>query len=185
MRRTIASIVSIVMRLAPHGLAQLRRAIVGGQLDVEAGVEGQRRRLGAVEREIVVLVQQADADVVGDDQAVEAPLLPEHLGQQAARGMARLVVDVVVGGHHGSRMRLLHRHLERQQEAVVQLAPPEMHRSMVARALAPGVPREVLQRREQIARLALQPANVPRGQDPDEIRVLAEGLLRAAPSDVA
>ena len=59
-------------------LAEVGGAVVGGQLDVEAGAERERRRLGAVRGEVVVLVEQADADVVGDDQPVEAPLVAEH-----------------------------------------------------------------------------------------------------------
>ena len=166
-------------------LAQVGGAVVGGQFDVEAGVEREGRRLGPVAGEVVVLVEKADADVVGDDQAVESPLLTEHAGEQAARRVARFVVDVVVRRHHRAGMRLLHRHLEGQQEHVVQLAPPEVDRPVVARALAPRVTRKVLQRREQVALRSLQAADVPGAQDADQIRVFAQRLLGAAPAHVA
>ena len=79
MRLTIASIVSIEMRPRSTRLAEVRRAVVGGQLDVQPGVEREGCRLGAVAGEVVVLVEQADADVVGHDQPVEAPLVAEHV----------------------------------------------------------------------------------------------------------
>ena len=46
-------------------------------------------------------------------------------------------------------------------------------------------PGEVLQGREQIALLALQAADEPRAQHADEIRVLGQRLLGAAPAHVA
>ena len=132
-----------------------------------------------------MLVEQADADVVGHDQAVEAPLLPKHLGQQVARGVAGLVVEVVVRRHHRSRAGLLHAHLEREQEHVVELAPAEVHRPVVARALAPGVARVVLERREQVALLALQAAHEAGAEHTHQVRVFAQRLLGPAPAHVA
>ena len=99
--------------------------------------------------------------------------------------MARLVVDVVVRRHHGAGVRLLHRHLEGQQEHVVQLAPAEVHRAVVARPLAPRVAGEVLECREQVPLLALQAAHEPGAEDAREVGILAERLLGAAPAHVA
>ena len=165
--------------------AQVGGAVVGGQFDVKTGVEREGRRLGTVAGEVVVLVEEADADVVGDDQAVESPLVTEHAGEQVARRVARLVVDVVVHRHHRSGTRLLHRHLEGQQEDVVQLAPPEVHRPVVARALAPRVTGEVLQRRQHVALRSLQASDEPGAQHADQIRVFAQRLLGATPAHVA
>ena len=132
-----------------------------------------------------MLVEEADADVVGHDQPVEAPLVAEHLGEEVARGVAGLVVDVVVGRHDGPGVRLLHRHLEREQEDVVQLAPAQVHRPVVARPLAPGVARVVLERREEVPLLSLQAADEAGAQDAHQVGVLAERLLGAAPAHVA
>jgi hypothetical protein len=57
------------------------------------GAECHRRPISG---EVVVLVQEADAVVVGHDQPVEAPLGAQHLGEEVARRMAGPVVDVVV-----------------------------------------------------------------------------------------
>ena len=50
---------------APERLAEVRNAIVRGQLDVEPGAKRQGGGLRAVPGEVVVLVEEADADVVG------------------------------------------------------------------------------------------------------------------------
>ena len=71
---------------APHRLGERGRGETGPPAArCRPAREGERGGLGAVAREVVVLVEQADADVVGDDQAVEAPLAPQDLGQQAAK----------------------------------------------------------------------------------------------------
>ena len=170
---------------ALHRFAQVGGALVGGQLDVQPGPERHGRRLRGVLGEVVVLVEEADADVVGHDQAIEAPLFAQHLGEQVVRRVAGLVVDVVVRGHHGSGVRLLDRHLEGEEEGVVQLAPAQVDGPVIARALAEGVARVVLEGGQDVALLALQAAHEARTQHAHEIGVLAQGLLGAAPAHVA
>ncbi len=170
---------------AVERLRQVGRAIVAGQFDVEPGIEGERRGLGPVGGDAVVGVQQGDADVVGHDDAVEAPFVAQHLGQQVARGVQRLVVDVVVGRHDRAGIGELYRHLERQQEVVVQLAPAEMDRGVIAPAFGEGMAGVMLERGQHVAVFPLQAADIGRGHLAHEIGVFAEGLFGAAPAGVA
>jgi hypothetical protein len=71
-----------------------------GQLDVHAGVEGQRAGLRRRARHGVLGLQERDRPVVRDDHAVEAELVPERPGQQPAVPGDRHAVDVGVGRHH-------------------------------------------------------------------------------------
>ena len=70
----------------------------------------------------------------------------------------RHAVDVAVGVHHRARAALAHRHLERRQDHVAQLARPHRDRRVVAGRLRRGVAGEVLERRDDAARL--EPAHV-------------------------
>ena len=131
------------------------RAVIFRQLDVQPGVEGQRGGFGRIVGNAVMLVQQADAAVVRHNNAVEAPLFAQDGGQQEAVAVPRLVIDVVVGGHDRTGVCQLDRHFKRQQEGVVQLAKAKMYRRMVARSFAERVAHVVLERRQQVALIAL------------------------------
>ena len=133
------------------------------------------------------LVQHAHCEVVGDDDAVEAPALAQRLGEQRARGGTRHAVHVDVGVHHGLRAGRLHRHLERQQEHVRELARPGVQRREVAAALAARIAAEVLQRGDDaVAQVVALQARDVRGHDrADQERVLADALLVATPARVA
>ena len=69
--------------------------------------------------------------------------------------MPRLIVDIVVGGHDRTGVCQLNRHFKRQQEGVVQFAKAQMYRRMVARSFAERVAHVVLERRQQVALIAL------------------------------
>lgn len=69
--------------------------------------------------------------------------------------MPRLVINIVVRGHNRTGVCQLDRHFERQQEGVVQLAEPQVDRRMVARSFAERMPHVMLERRQQIALIAL------------------------------
>ena len=81
-------------RLVDHAFRHPAGAhLVGQVLDVElahhvhvdAGEDRLARGLGAVRRDAVV-DEFADADPVGGDEAVEAPLLAQHVGQKPGIG---------------------------------------------------------------------------------------------------
>ncbi len=81
-------------------LRQMARAVIFRQLDIQTGVEGERRRVRRVLRHAVMLMQQTHAAVVGNNNAVEAPLFTQHFGEEEIVGVRRHVVDIVVSGHH-------------------------------------------------------------------------------------
>ena len=61
----------------------------------------------------MVLVQQTNAAVIGNHNAVKAPALAQNRGQQEAVAVARLIVNVVVCGHHRTGVGTFHRHFKR------------------------------------------------------------------------
>jgi hypothetical protein len=127
--------------------------------------------------------QEGDAPVVGDDDALEPPLLAQDLGQQTGVGGRRKPVDLAVGVHHRARAALAHGHLERRQEHVAPDARAGGNRSVVAAGLGTRVPGEVLQRGDDAD--GFEAAHVGRAHHADEIRVLAERLLDASPAVIA
>ena len=103
----------------------------------------------------VMLMQQADTTVIGNNQTVEPPLFTQDFRQQEVIAVARLTINVVICRHHRTGIRQLHRHLKRQQESVIQLAKTKMNRRMVARPFAERVPDIMFQRGQQVPRFAL------------------------------
>ena len=99
--------------------------------------------------------EQRNPDVIGHDQSVKPPSVPQHLGQQMMRGVERLAVYVVIGRHDGCRIRALHCHFERQHEIVGKLTLAKVYGRMVAAAFTGGMPNVVLQCCEQPAVFAL------------------------------
>ena len=146
-------------RAGPHQLRE-RLAVVAGvrELDVDARLQRQRARLADRAGDPVHDLHERDRPVVRDDDALEAPLVAQHAGQQRRVGRDRQPVDVAVGVHDRARAALPHRHLERRQQHVAQRARPDRDRRVVAGRLRRGVAREVLQRRDDATRL--QPAHV-------------------------
>ncbi len=153
------------------------------QLDVDARRQRQRARLAGRGRDAVHDLHERDRPVVRDDDALEAPLVAQHAGQQPRVGRDRQPVDVAVGVHDRARAALPDRHLERREQHVAQRARADRDRRVVAGRLRRGVAHEVLQRRDDAARL--QPAHVRAADHADEVGILAERLLDAPPAVVA
>ena len=162
---------------------RLEVRITGGKLHVDAGLQGQRRGLPAVGGDGVHHREERHPEVVGDHDAVEAPRLAQQRGEVLDRGVLRHPVDVVVGRHHRPRATVQHRHLEGRQIDVGDLARTCGDGRVVATRARARVADEVLQRGVHAG--GLQPPDVRRGDRPDEIGILADGLLAAAPARVA
>ena len=169
--------------LVDRAAQRLAEGLHRRQLDVDAGLERGARGLGPGARGAVQQVQERDREVVGDDRAGEAPLLAQQLGEQAAVSGARHAVEVGVGVHDAARPALADGHLERRQQHVGELARPHRDGREVAPGARGGVADEVLERRDDAARL--EPAHVGAADGGDEIRVFADGLLDATPAGVA
>ena len=131
-----------------------------------------------------------DSEVVGDDVALESPLLAQNLVQQPAIHVRWHAVDLVVGGHHAAHARLLDRGLEGHKEVLADYALGDVAGRGVGAALGLGMHGEVLGGGHHVMavdqiRVALQALD---SRDPHpryQIGVLAIGLLRAAPAGIA
>ena len=89
----------------PHQLHQVQVAVRLRQLDVDARLNREPARLLFVfGDEVAVRVRTVaefpDGVVVRDDEALEAPLLAQHVAQQPLVGVRGNAVDFVVRGHH-------------------------------------------------------------------------------------
>ena len=85
------------------GGERLAVGVDGRQLDVDAGGQRGDRGLAIGAGDAVQGAQEGDAEVVGDDRAVEAPGLAQQAGEQLAIGGRGDAVDVGVGAHHAAR----------------------------------------------------------------------------------
>ncbi len=139
----------------------------GRHLDVEARGD---RRAGVAQAE----------DPVADDEALEAPLVAEHVGEERGALAAPLAVDRVVRAHHA-------------RHPFVDDAPEVGQVHLVQRAVVDGdvdseagvlhrVGGEVLDRRHHVA---LHPSGQRRAHLAEVVGVLAVGLLRPSPRRVA
>ena len=75
MRPTISSIFSSRDLAAFQRLFEMLCAVKPGQFDVQAGIKGERRRLGFVAGDRVMDMEQANTPIVGDNQTIKAPLV--------------------------------------------------------------------------------------------------------------
>ena len=128
-------------------------------------------------------LQEPDAEVVRDDRAGEPPPVPQDGGQQGVVRRRRNTVELGVGVHDGARTAVADRHLERRQDHVGELARADRDGRQVASGAAGRVPGEVLQRGDDAR--ALEATDVGGADGADEVRVLTDRLLGAAPAVVA
>ena len=106
----------VELLLFEHALAdqfdQVLVAIRLGQFDVDAGFAPPGGRLPScpgdgMAADIGAIVQLGDGVVVGDNEALESPLLAEDVAQQPFVGVRGNAIDFVVGGHDAEGAGLL------------------------------------------------------------------------------
>ena len=112
-RRTSSGDLPVLDRRDQRGAV----AVGGRQLDVDAGAERDRRRLTGVGREVVVVLELTDREVVGHDATVETPLVAEDPGQQVGVRRARHAVELLVRVHHRPHPGVPHGRFERVEVA--------------------------------------------------------------------
>ena len=122
-----------------------QRIASGAQVDVHARFQGQFGSLLPVGGNVVCRSQPVDAAQVGDDQAVEAPRIAQHAGQQRLAGRAGHSVDGIVGGHHAPGAGF-DGTPERRQEAFAQFPFADGRRIPVVAAGGDAIGHEMLQR---------------------------------------
>ncbi len=167
-----------------HRLGQGRaEGLDGGQFDVDARPERGSGGVRPVGGDAVQGLEEGDAEVVGDDGAVEAPGVAEQSGQQVLVGRGGHAVHVRVGVHHGPGAALADRHLEGRQQDVGTLARAHGGGCEVAAGAGGGVADEVLEGGDDPG--VLQAPDVGGADGADEVRVLADRLLDPAPAGVA
>src|ERR1700684_19450 len=88
-------------RAVVHLLNETGIGIRKRQLDVHAGVESHARGGILISRDVMDANEFHDAEIIGDNDAVESPLLAENVGKQVLVAVGRDAVDFVIGGHHG------------------------------------------------------------------------------------
>ena len=178
-----------VVELGLGDEAALDRLDEGGGLgaapDVHARPQGQGVDLG----EIAALVGAAeivDRAAVGGDVAVETPFRQQRVEQRTHRG--RRAVDRVVGRHHGLDVPFAHERLEGRQISLIQVGVRRGRVEIVAQRLGTAVHGVVFgaRRGEQVVGVvALQAVHERHAEAGGEERVLAVGLLAAAPARIA
>ena len=87
----------------------------GGGLvgDVVGDLGGGQHGIVAVTDLLITILVAVAAEVIGQNEALEAPLVTEHGVQQVVGGTGIGVTDVVEGAHHSLCAAFLHAHLER------------------------------------------------------------------------
>ena len=126
------------------------------------------------------------AEVVGDE-AVEAPLPAQHVGQQPAIHRGRHAVDGVVGRHHRLRLALHEAGLPVREPEVEQVALVDDRREVLPAGLD-VVDREVLHGGGDLQVrdvFALQALHVGDRHAAGQVGILAEDFLDAAPARIA
>jgi hypothetical protein len=132
-----------------HGVDQrFAVAVARRELDVDAGVECRHGCILDVHGEAVVVRELSNGEVVGDDVAIEPPLISEDRGEQVAVSGARDSVDLVVGVHHRLHAAEPDSGLERMQVHVAELAGRDPRRRPVQTTLRCAVTDEVLRGRD-------------------------------------
>ena len=125
---------------------------------------------------------------VAHDEALEAPRVAQHLGEQPAAARRRNPVEVHVGGHHVAGAGV-DRRLERREVHVPELGVGEVDLVVVAPTERGAVAGEVLRTGDDAVRrtqlVALEAAHLGDGHGGAEVRVFAGALDDPTPTWIA
>ena len=163
------------------------RSVAAADLHVTPGAQRCRRRLSLVAGVPMPLVAIGDRERVAHDQPPEAPVAPQRLLQQFDVGAARHAVDGVVGRHDRGDPGI-DRGLERRQVGLLKVLRCHRHVEAVPERLRPAVHGEVLGARRDPRGRGIRPLQAADGgprHRARQKRILAEGLVAAAPARVA
>ena len=116
-----------------HERRQMAHVAFAHQVDIDASGEGEQRRLLLVGGD-AVMHELHDRGVVGDDEALEAPLPAQQVVQQFAMRGAGNAGEIMKADHDGADIRL-DRRLERRQHHVVHAVGRGIDRVVVAAGL--------------------------------------------------
>ena len=125
---------------------------------------------------------------IGDDVAVESPILAQMLFKEHGVRTGGRAVDGVVGAHDRIRMAVHDSGAECRQVRVLKIVIGNIDVEAVARRLRPTVHREMLRRGHQlkvVGVVTLQPFNEFDAHAGSEKWIFAKGLHAAAPARIA
>ena len=157
---------------------------------VHSGLEAERDALHAVLLigKGVLAIDVRRAAAVGDDIALEAPVAPQPFLHQERAGAGGDAVERVVGAHDRPGLGLGHRLAEGGEVGFLQILRRGGEVLLVAAPFGPGMDGIVLRGRDGLVVfgiVALQPLDEGDPGLAREVRVLAIGLLPAAPARIA
>ena len=169
-----------------HRLEQMREDAAAAQ--VAAVIDAQRGRFRGRRDDLVVLVNILDRSAVADDVTVELPFPAQFVLQQHLRGAGGFAVDAVIRAHDGLDVRFLNGRLERRQIRQRQIAlgrPRVEGMPVVFRAAVHGVMLGRGDALEMLRVVALQAFDERHAHARRQERILAVGLMAAAPARIA
>ena len=171
-------------------LRQIGEGLPVRHVVVHAGMQRARGRVRQIAGHVMQRHELLDALVIGDHDALESPLVAQHVGQHPAVGMGRNAADLVVGGHHHLGVGLLDRRTELRQIHLQQRPLGELCRTHVRAGFRHAVSRHVLQRCEDAIgaerqRVTLQAAHLRNSHPAGDVGILAERLLDPSPARIA
>ena len=179
---------------APCGQQRGQIAIGGpvGEIDIDTGIQRVFGSTGHVLGKMVTRHHFLDGEVIGNDRALIAPFLAQHVMQQPDIGVAGDAVDLVITRHHRVDAGAVDHLLERGEELFAQGPFRNLRRTDIGAAFGLSVSRHVLQRGHDLALAqpavgadTLQALDRGHAHFAHQERIFAERLLDTAPARIA
>ena len=125
--------------------------------------------------------------IVGDHNAVKAPLVPQNVGEQLFGSSAGHAIQLVVGVHHRLQVGFFNGRFKRQQKYLTQFTRRNMRRSPVHTALGQAVAHKMLGSRHNpfLPIFPLQATHKMHAHLRHQVRVLAKRFFHPPPARIA
>ena len=94
-------------------LAQTRIRVGKWQLNVHSRFQRKFCGRHVIRHDVMYPLQFRNSKIIGDDQPVETPLMPQNVVEEVLVAVRRNAVDLVVGRHQRPHVTLLHGSFER------------------------------------------------------------------------
>ena len=170
-------------------------AVGVGQFDIHAGFDGERAGFLLIRGDRVAVgigtkAEFPNGEVIGNDEALEAPLLAQHIAEQPTVGVRWHAVDLVVGGHDADGAGLAQRLAKCVEEGLAQNAQRDIGRSAIHAGLGLSVADKMLERGDEMTlvlkgAISLEPAHRGDAKPRNQKWIFAECLFHPAPTRLA
>src|SRR5580700_9550014 len=136
------------------------------------------------------IFQIGDAEIIRNQEPVEAPLVSQNVIEQMLVAVRWDTVNLVVGSHHASNVTLLHRVLEGSEKVLADYALGIAPRRNIRAAFGLAVYSEMFRSGHHVSfveerLVSLQAQNRGKANMRDKVRVFAVGLFGAPPAGIA